>query len=48
MENQEKVTNLLTSLHAIPKGEKSSKAAKKIRRNLRKLGYYISKQESTN
>lgn len=38
-----KVTELLTTLKTFGKGERASKEAKKIRRNLRKLGHYISK-----
>lgn len=39
----EKVTALLTELTKFPKGERASKGARKIRRQLRKLGYYLSK-----
>lgn len=39
-----RIANLLEKLEALPKGERSLKG-RKLRANLRKLGFYLSKQE---
>lgn len=40
---EERIDNLLQQLAKFGKGERASQGARKIRRQLRKLGHYISK-----
>lgn len=46
MQKSELIEILKAKLSQFGKGERAEKEAKRIRRNLRKLGYYISKQGS--